>query len=117
MLPDTPRTFLFGQTLGLDTEELRMLECISIAKRHEHTVVVAPVSSTPYFLQSCWKAHWALDEWPATSRATQGTHLVVYWKEVRWQRKRLSQIVMMFGLGTRWSSPWLNFPRQVSSVS
>ena len=58
-------------------------------------------SSTPYFFQSCRKAPWALDEWPATSRATQGTHLVVYWKEVRWQQKRLSQMVMMFGLGTR----------------
>ena len=31
--------------------------------------------------------------------------------------ERLSQAVMMFSLGKRWSSPCLNFPRQLSSVS
>ena len=37
---------------------------------------------------------------------------VVYWKEVSW-----SPLQRMFSLGTRGSSPWLNFPRQLSSLS
>ena len=36
-------------------EELWMTECVGIANRHEHAGEVAPVSSTPYFLQSSRK--------------------------------------------------------------
>ena len=50
--------------------------------RHKHTAEVA--RTTPYFFQNCQKAHWAVDEWRATPRATQGTHFVVRWKEVSW---------------------------------
>ena len=43
MLPDTPRMFLFGQTLGHErdgTVELRMLEFVCVKNRHEHNAEV-----------------------------------------------------------------------------
>ena len=43
MQPDTPRTFLFGQTLGHQrdgTDELRVPEFVCIENRHEHNAEV-----------------------------------------------------------------------------
>ena len=52
-LQETPRTFLFGRTLGLESdgiEELRMPECVSIADCDEHTAEVAMVKFVSIFL-------------------------------------------------------------------
>ena len=60
MLPDTPRTFLNGETLGLDsggTEELRMPECACNANCHEHTAEVILVKFHAIFLPEPPAAH------------------------------------------------------------
>ena len=52
-LPVTLPTFLFSQTLALDSdsaEELRMPECVCIANRYEHTPEVIPVKFSAIFL-------------------------------------------------------------------
>ena len=46
-----------------------MPEYVRIADGNELTAEVAPVRSTPYFLQSCREAHWVSDDFPATSPA------------------------------------------------
>ena len=53
MLPDTPRTFLNGEKLGLDSdgaEELRRPECACNANRHEHTAEVFLIKFHAIFL-------------------------------------------------------------------
>ena len=62
----------------------RHTELTTADLRHKHTAEVALETYHTYFFQNCQKAHWTLEEWPATSRATQGTHFVVYWEEVSW---------------------------------
>ena len=52
-LPDTPRTFLFGQTLGHErdgTEELRMPEFVCMENHHEHNAEVILVTFHAIFL-------------------------------------------------------------------
>ena len=53
MLPETPRTFLKGETLGHErdgTEELRMPEFGCVENRHEHSAEVILVKFHAIFL-------------------------------------------------------------------
>ena len=63
------------------------------------------------------RAAWQHDTGVQNLAEVNLTLLDVLLRSVVTQRKRLSQAVMMFSLGKRKSSPCLNFPRQLSSVS